>query len=351
MTPNEFWSYSDERRSQRFYVALCEFTSALLDYGTGIDLLNRKAIAPTTFHSDGTTAETGRLNWASTCFYYSLVHLGRMLVFLPLGDFHMSHDELARCFSGRQDPPQRPQSQCPKCGWPLARPKKQKDETDGLRKTAKDLSSHGAIQETDKIRGVYAKFEELERFYADLVGERTEEQKTEERLRWFGEALKLAKELRNNNNYEALLIAHEYDHDLMTQCFWALARTTKDLAHKSLELFGGWFARYLETNRGEPWDCATVGKIGFARRFFEHRVLEATQAWYGKETGKSVEHLIKPIIVLATSEDRASTDQIRDHIKLDMFSPKRSLMQGFEQKVHSLRSHLEGAPEPRRQSG
>jgi len=35
MTPNEFWSRSDEGRSQRFYVVLCEFTSAFLDYAKG----------------------------------------------------------------------------------------------------------------------------------------------------------------------------------------------------------------------------------------------------------------------------------------------------------------------------
>jgi len=84
----------------------------------------------------------------------------------------------------------------------------------------------------------------------------------------------------------------------MTNVFGTLAKTTDELARKSLECFGRWFARYLETRTGEQWDCPAEGKIGFAQPFLGHRVLEATEVWYGQETRKMTEHFIEPIIAL-----------------------------------------------------
>jgi hypothetical protein len=331
VTPNEFWSRNEETRSKRFYVALCEFTSALVDYATGIDLLHRQPNAQITFPLNGTASDAGRLNWASTCFYYSLVHSGRMLVFLPLGDFPKAHAKLGQCFKNSGGPDE----SLPEDRIPEERRQgreRRSPVTDWLKEVAPDLRNDAALgvdrrrASEDRHLKVDVEFSELVRFYRD----QTKWQGAKDTLEWFGACLGCAKKLRNKNNYEALLIAHEYDHEVMTDAFRGLASAMKELAHKCVEAFGGCFARYLETTTGEQWDCTTEGKIGFAQPFLEHRVLEASQAWYGPGTGKVIEHLIGSITELTKPEDRTTADRMRRHVDFEMFSPKNQLMRRFE---------------------
>jgi hypothetical protein len=187
--------------------------------------------------------------------------------------------------------------------------------------------------------------EELGHFYSELSRHQSQQQVNESTLLWFGDALRDAKELRNNNNYEALLIAHEYDHFMMSDAFQKLAEGMKGLALKTLERFRDWLAWYLETSTGEPWDCAAEDKIGFARPFLEDRVLEATKAWYGQGTGDLIAHFIEPITALPEPKDRASAEQMRCDVNFKMFSPKGQLMRGFQQRVANLRSLAHRAPE------
>jgi hypothetical protein len=51
---------------------------------------------------------------------------------------------------------------------------------------------------------------------------------------WFGRALDLGRRLRNENNYETLLIANEYEHFLITEVFRRLAECMRKTAHKGL---------------------------------------------------------------------------------------------------------------------
>ena len=344
MTLNEFWSHSDESRSQRFYVALCEFTSALLDYATGTDLLGRKAISPSTWRLDGTPPDMGRLNWASTCLYYSLVHMGRTVVFLPLGDFPRGHNELAGCFVPESDDSQTDPRVCPTCNRPFGRRKTK--PTDWLCNVTRGLRDRD-----ERITGVHAALPELIHFWRGLPGnDRDPQEQVENTLQRFGTALRRAKELRNDNNYEALLIAHEYDHEVMTEAFKALATAMKGLADKWLESLGVWFARYLQARTGEQWDCAPEAKIGFAKPFLKDGVLGAIEVWYGPETARAVGDFMRPIAALPEPADRASADKIDRGVNFDMFSPKKSLMQGFEKKVWDLGRLLDEAPGPRPQS-
>ncbi len=66
-----------DRQPQRFYVAFCLLMSGLQDWALG-QMEKRER----------------NFNWSGTCSYYSLVHIGRLLVFLAVGDFPTSHARL-----------------------------------------------------------------------------------------------------------------------------------------------------------------------------------------------------------------------------------------------------------------
>ena len=62
--------WRDGQEPQRFYIGFCLFFSAIQDWALGQKELR-----------------VHNLNWSATCSYYSLVHAGRLLTFLALGDF------------------------------------------------------------------------------------------------------------------------------------------------------------------------------------------------------------------------------------------------------------------------
>jgi len=53
------------------------------------------------------------LNWSAPCSYYSLVHVGRLVSFLALGDYPTSHAELRKLMSGSADRHRRQPSDFP----------------------------------------------------------------------------------------------------------------------------------------------------------------------------------------------------------------------------------------------
>lgn len=67
------------RQPQRFYIAFCLLRSSVQD-----SLLGLKE------------QSSANLNWSATCSYYGLVHAGRLLTFIALGDYPMSHADLRR---------------------------------------------------------------------------------------------------------------------------------------------------------------------------------------------------------------------------------------------------------------
>src|SRR5947209_2957867 len=83
----EHWRRSPAHVAQRFYVAFCLFMSSVQDAFLG--LMDR---------------ERNNRNWAATCAYYALVHGGRLLTFLALGDFPRRHKTLQAILSGASNP-------------------------------------------------------------------------------------------------------------------------------------------------------------------------------------------------------------------------------------------------------
>jgi hypothetical protein len=80
--PILFWRSEPTCTAQRFYIGFCLLMSSIQD--TFLGLLQR---------------EHNNLNWSATCSYYGLVHAGRLLSFVSIGDFPKAHSELRRLLS------------------------------------------------------------------------------------------------------------------------------------------------------------------------------------------------------------------------------------------------------------
>src|SRR5207244_4019820 len=78
----EYWRVCEARKARRVYISFCLLTSSIQDA-----LLGCKE------------RDASNLNWSSTCSFYSLVHTGRLLCFLALGDFPTRHQGLRNLLS------------------------------------------------------------------------------------------------------------------------------------------------------------------------------------------------------------------------------------------------------------
>ncbi len=180
---------SAQRVSQNWFIRACLLTSAVQDYYTGVAL-----------------GEDGHLNWAVTCRYYSMVHVARLLLFQAVGDFPTGHQEMARAFT-QQARPNVPTAV--KCDW--------------LRRFE---SSQGAsvVEPRDieqaLLRGLSAS--------GDCAAEA--------RLKTFGSGLEKLCALRNDSNYESLLIGQQHNHEWVSEFFAQLVSVSDCAAREALDL-------------------------------------------------------------------------------------------------------------------
>lgn len=171
LTSISYWR--GQRQPQRFYVAFCLLMSTIQDAVLGLK-----------------ERRSHNLNWAATCSYYSLVHAGRLLSFLALGDYPTSHAELRQLISGAGNPPRR---RLPPRGYPF----------DWLREFSQLA---GAEPNRRAPATIPTRLSELRSCMVDYlltIGVVD----ASEHLGRFGNTLLAAGPLRSDSNYEALLIA------------------------------------------------------------------------------------------------------------------------------------------------
>jgi hypothetical protein len=272
---NEYWSQTPVRTSQRLYVAFCELASASLDYSEGVR--NRLGAEP----------KDERSNWASTALYYSLVHSARLLVFLPFGDFPTRHDYLADCF-------QRDADRSVRTAW-----------LNGFLHVRRELRHRRYSTEVTP---------------ANLYGywrQTIQGQPGEVFLEWLGSLLSQAKALRNENNYEALLIAHEFNHVQMSDLFTQFTIEMFEGARRTLRTTALWFDQYLTATDGLP-----SGARLFIAEYIERRIVAPVRVWYGDEVAHEISDLMSPLLVGPFVQYSKEVCEINKAVDFEIFDPK-----------------------------
>jgi hypothetical protein len=179
---------------------------------------------------------------------------------------------------------------------------------------------------------------------------------------WFADALAKAKALRNENNYEALLIAHEYKHSYLGGSFKQLATTMEGVARAALAAAVGCYARVLHgpadaSIQESPATASTESdemddgqrknlEAAFIRRYVENRIVEPTRSWYGTDAfvvSKAITELMEPLTCLHVDSELDLTP-LEESVSGNLFAPKTGLMDKFIWKITELRRVLDQAP-------
>lgn len=294
---NKYWSQSPDKIAQKFYTTLCLYTSASLDFGVGIDLKDRDI-----------------LNWSVTASYYSILHSARMIVFAAVGDYMMNHTKISDFFS-----PNNPVN------------RENKYYTNWLKKFKKDFDKH--------IDGEKAEFtlDEFCNYYKDELYL----EEPFETFRCIGYILRNAKDLRNNTNYEPLLIAHEYKHIKVTNSFKELSELMSNGAEKCLKCATKCLKSHLESDT-EPFERKNDLKY-FIKEHIKNRIYSPIENKIRNSfVLEKIKDCIKPLYRICLERDKSTLKffEIIKQVSMEMFSAKTELMRSFDNKIEELRENI-----------
>jgi len=159
-------------------------------------------------------------------------------------------------------------------------------------------------------------------------------QRARERLDWFAAILTAAAELRNDSNYEALLIAHEYEHITMTSAFESLAKSMSAAVDSNLSFVMEAFTCFL---RADPdLEADRAGYFAFVHDYLTRRLVPAVHRKLG-----GFDDLKEKLLEIVARIDLPGTGgdyhRLEDAASLDIFGGKARLMGVFQGRIEELR--------------
>lgn len=292
----DYWRADERRRDQCFYIGFALLAAGVNDYAVGRDLhLSRK------------------LNWAASAYYYSMVHAGRLALFLVYGDFPTGHGPLAQAFG---------------------------DGVRGRRFWFAEFTRGMTPAPDQSDPNDYNRREVVSRY--ERVG--LDRREADRMFAQWSDVLQRAKRLREDSNYESLLIAHEHNHVLVTQAFENLCEVLQNCAERVLadavHLFKlvidssprrhHWLAFLNHVSSPPDLTLEIHGREGLLYMKDSLRdILEHTRS-----VGDALS-LVQPL----RSTDLANpllADEVYRHIIIDAFGGKRNKMRKFEDKTRDL---------------
>lgn len=285
LASNQYWNQSDELIAQKFYIIQCLYISAASDYAVGLQL-----------------KDTNKLNWSTTASYYSIVHSARLIIFAAVGDFPTQHNVLSNLFAGNN----------------------RRLTPDWLKRFASNYPRDNAATFSHQ---------ELCKHYREALNLR----QAEELIGNISIILDKAKKLRNDSNYEALLMAHEYKHVKVTEEFRRLSNTMVVAAKFCLKAATKCFKHYLEfdTSLGNRRDAFKY----FVSQYIQDRIYKPVQQRCGSQYVERIKECIEELEDICPSptpdiiEEYAS---LEGSTSMDVFGPKTSMMRDFDKRIRTF---------------
>jgi hypothetical protein len=291
----EFWRRDDKRVAQRFYVAFCLFMSSVQDAFLGKMLRERK-----------------NLNWSATCSYYALVHTGRFLCFLAVGDFPTNHGKLRNLY--------KPSKSTDRC---------QSDWLSGFSR----LTGDSEQEQVQIISHLCNELRSVIIVQLELLGVAD----CSKRLESFGRTLAEAGPLRNDSNYEALLIAHEFRHDSMEGAFDRLSEAMCLAAERAILFARDAFQGFMRLD--QDLGGYRESYQAFAKEYVEERLIGAINKKL--EGSLRVQADFREFVsAIQLLPGDASFMHLEEMVSVGVFGQKAALMGDFERKVRLLADQL-----------
>lgn len=294
---NTYWRESSERVSQHWYVSFCLLMFAVQDYLTGVFL-----------------KQSGNINWAVTCHYYSMVHTGRLLSFITVGDFPTRHGALRSLFPFPRN------RHCSGESNPIS--------FDWLKGLTKDTCprTYVYVDVTD-FR------EELQTIFQSEQSE-----VIDGNIKTFGAAFCALGKLRNESNYESLLIAHEKHHDRVTKIFEDMEQASETHADNTIDLAVAAYRAYLRRHllfADERDAHIAASNLHVCCRLapgIAEKITDCRQA--KNELDRLAERL--KVRIEERNSNQLLVQEIMERIDMRIFSGKSSLFNKVAEKVRVL---------------
>jgi hypothetical protein len=143
--------------------------------------------------------------------------------------------------------------------------------------------------------------------------------------------------LRNDSNYESLLIAHEFNHVSVTEQFTRLSDRALVLAERAARLSRDVFLAYVD--RDERLEAQRSALRSATAAFFCSRLRPAIESKVSRS--HTAQSALRRFVDEARLGDRghdadANWALIENQVSMDLFDSKTSLMQAFQNKVDTL---------------
>jgi len=265
---------------------------------------------------------SGNLNWAATCSYYSLVHGGRLLSFLALGDYPTSHAILRNLMAGSPD-----KRKGPPFDW-----------LHGFSKGAAD-NNPAPDRKLADVRSWIIQ-------YLHQIGLEDAERQVDR----FGSLLRAAGPLRNDSNYEALLIAHEYNHVRVSSAFRQLADHMGRAAEVAVKLGVTALRRFVEYD--PDLDTRRMAYCHFLNDYVDQRLIPAVRNkldGIAELSAKLVEFTSELRVPPTAGAPLAArwpelTDyaDLEETASIDIFVGKENVMDHFDEGIEDLSRVIRG---------
>lgn len=299
---HQFWQQRPHGVLERWFVQLCIFASAVHDHFITSEAFHRVSA-----------------HWCATIHYYSIMHSCRSVLFQCFGDFPYTHASLCKFldFDGvLRDGQRRPV----RIDW-LSK---------FVRQHTLALQARNQ-QEINVVRQVLDDYLRLELHAAGLADFAQEH----------GSLVALAKQLREHGSYDALLIANEEGHFLVTH---SVAYLCDDLAAAS--------QRFLDFARDALVACLrhdlSLGNdrprlLAFTHDFLTHRLRPSVESRLSPDNKDAFVQWMDAI-ELETNDE--STTDIWEAVQFGIFDAKTTLMRDYERRIREFGQRLRQAGIP-----
>lgn len=286
---NKYWMQNDDKRYQRFYIAFCLLNSAIFDYSVGLDLKTQK-----------------KLNWSASCFYYSMVHCARLLLFIPFGNYPCSHSGMISYL-----------------------------ENNANHVTFNWLDDF--LNNTKELR-IFNKKVYNKNYLVELYKEKYLISNFESRFNKFTSALGNSKRLREDSNYEALLIAHENFHPLLETFFNDLTDVISNKSKFVLDFAIEIIKKHIEVDFNDAYSFEIKSFINHElSNNVKNRIFTRINS---EECKLEINRLLENIMFhedLKSRNEPKWVTKLEKSFSMSIFSEKSALFRNFRDKINNLR--------------
>lgn len=303
-----YWREPPRRLAQRWYIQLCLLASSVHDRFLACE-----------------EAARGNKNWSATMSYYSIVHGCRSIVFQCFGDFPKRHDDMARFigFDGdcRNDDRVR-------FNWLSGFPRRPPNQRASM------VARNSA--ELDTVR----------RMLCQYYRETLQAPRVADSLERFGPLVADAKSLREDSNYEALLIAHEKDHFLVPRSLGSLCEHLSRLASVAVDTARDALVAGLRCDPDIENDRHRIQSL--AHEFINGRFELCIGEKLSGDTAESFRSWLRGI-GLPNGDDGVET--IWDDVSYAQFDQKQTLMDDYTERIGQFGQRTHSITEPQQYQG